>query len=1399
MAGILYNWKRFWCPRGGRINLSDGGFLVDPDERWGSAMNPDVVPFGSVAHFPCLILLGEPGIGKSTALEGERDRAEERAASSGGETHWVDLRAYQTDSRLHQDLFESPALCSWRQGTHHLDLFLDSLDECRMRIDNVAAVLANELEQLPVDRLSVRIACRTAEWPSGLESALRRLWGNDAVKAFELAPLRRVDVAEAARATGVDPNAFLSELGRREAVPLAIKPVTLDFLLNTYRRRQGFPASQAQLYAEGCRLLCEETSESRRDAKLFGDLTAEQRLAVAARIAAIAIFCNRYAIWTGVDQGDVPSEDIRLEDLIGGTEGKKDAAVAVSQPAIRETLDTGLFSSRGLNRIGWAHQTYAEFLAARFLVEHGLPADRIMRLILHPDGKIVPQLRETAAWVASMVPDVFRGIIARDPEVLLRSDVAAADVKDRADLVEHLLLLYDHGKLVDRDWDLRWMYHKLKHAGLAEQLRPYIRDKGKGIVVRRVAIDIGEAGEILSLQEDLVQVALDETDSHAARVQAAFAISQIGEDGAKEMLKPLAMGHGGDDPDDELKGCGLISTWPRFFTAAELLAALTPPKQPNLIGMYGRFLRSDIAAGLQPSDLPLTLKWVEDRGVGHAPDKPLGELADAILAMGLDHLDVPGIPEALAAAAQKWFRIHRGSVWGPHPSAFRAKLAENVERRRELVAAMLPLLTDPQDRFFLIHPRVLTDSSDTFWLIDRLRAAESDGMQRLVAALIARTFDRRDIGQLDAVVCASRESKQLAEQLSWLLEPVELDSPRAQAMKAEYAQMELEAKPTARPLLDPPPEQRIAVQLERFESGDLDAFWRLNLELTLEPDSTHYRQELELEPDLTVLPGWKRSDAGTRARIIAAAKRYLGACDPETEKWLGTDRFLRPAHAGYRALLLLLTEASPLVSSLPGPVWDKWAPMTLVYPLVGDLGNDERHQRLIMLAYERAPNAVLNTLLTLIGAENQRHGTVFVVQRMESVWDQRLADTLLRKVTDGSLKPGAFGVLLGELLRHEVPRAREIATSAIGTLPQAGGEDRERAVIAARELVLHAQDAGWGVVWPVVQRDTEFGLKVLSDITYRSRWAHRAPVAKRLTEEQLTDLFIWLARNVSFEDEPEGCVSSTQTLQWWRAAILDQLKERGTVQACEGIRRAMTELPHLVWLKWPLLEAEQIARQRSWVPLQPKHLLEIVANPQRRFVQTGEQLLEVLIESLKRLEAELQGETPAAIDLWDEVRKGVFRPKDEPRLSDYIKRHLERDIGGRGIVVNREVEIRGGAGSSPGERTDIHVDAVTNEPGNGAHDRISAIIEVKGCWNRDLTDAMETQLAERYLKDNHCPFGLYVVGWFACDQWDGKDYRRPQMPQLKLPEARACFDDQARRLSSGARCIKAFVLNAALR
>jgi predicted NACHT family NTPase len=146
---------------------------------------------------------------------------------------------------LIRDLFASEVFLAWTQGGHRLHIFLDSLDECLLRIDTAAALLGSEFQKYAdaVERLHLRIAFRTAAWPNTLEETLRSLWGKDFVEVYELAPLRRRDVVEAAQADGVDADAFLREVDHKAVAPLAMKPVTLGFLLNIYHRNRGFPST----------------------------------------------------------------------------------------------------------------------------------------------------------------------------------------------------------------------------------------------------------------------------------------------------------------------------------------------------------------------------------------------------------------------------------------------------------------------------------------------------------------------------------------------------------------------------------------------------------------------------------------------------------------------------------------------------------------------------------------------------------------------------------------------------------------------------------------------------------------------------------------------------------------------------------------------------------------------------------------------------------------------------------------------------------------------------------------------------------------------------------------------------------------------------------------------------
>ena len=140
---------------------------------------------------------------------------------------------------------------------------MDSLDESLLRIPTINEVLKTELRDLDTNRLRLRIACRTADWPVGLEANLRELWGADNIGVYELVPLRKNDVRVAAAAIGVDGDEFLAEVRRLRIASFANRPVTLRFLLNTFQKTATLPTRRIELYGEGCLCLAEEASESR--------------------------------------------------------------------------------------------------------------------------------------------------------------------------------------------------------------------------------------------------------------------------------------------------------------------------------------------------------------------------------------------------------------------------------------------------------------------------------------------------------------------------------------------------------------------------------------------------------------------------------------------------------------------------------------------------------------------------------------------------------------------------------------------------------------------------------------------------------------------------------------------------------------------------------------------------------------------------------------------------------------------------------------------------------------------------------------------------------------------------------------------------------------------------------
>ncbi len=1406
MSGQFYNWKRFWHLRENAFDLSDDGYLCEPITEVGFP-SQDLVPLEHLTDIPCLVLLGEPGIGKSCAMQLEKKNVNDTIKTQHGQILWLNLRSYGSEDRLVRDLFEAPIFISWLSSNHKLHVFLDSLDECLLRIDTVATLLIDKFAQYPIDRLYLRIACRTADWPTNLEEGLKKQWGEEAVKVYELAPLTRGDVFNAARANELSPDDFLREIDRTNVVSLAIKPITLKFLLTTYAKHKHLPGTQAELYLEGCRLLCEESNEDRRTARLTGMLSTNQRMIVAARIAAMTTLCNRNAIWTDIDYGNLPNENVKIQDLCGGSECVDAEYFQVTETIIQEALTTGLFSSRGPRCMGWAHQTYAEFLTAWYLVQRQMPLQQILNLIMHSSElgqNLIPQLHETAAWIAGMIPEVFQDIMQINPEVLLHSDVTAADIESRITLIDILLKLYDEKQLSDHDWTIRKSYRKLKHPNLAKQLLPYILDNNKGSIVRRVAVDIAEACELQEIQEYLLVIVLDPLQSYEIRVNSAWALHRVADEATKAKLIPLISGKAGEDPNDDLKGCALRMLWPQHISAETLFSALTRPKNQHYTGAYWVFLCSDFIERLDPADLPLALRWTERLDAHYELPSAFQSLIEAIFWQGCQHLDEASVLDAFAKAI--WARLlkYDNLFASNRNSALRQDLLANDEKRQLLIKAILSIVTETEGEPISLAAQCfsLVANKDVRWMIEYFHVASSEKEQRILARLVRLAYDEKDVNQQNVVYEACQDTPILAQEFTPLFGSVELNSPQAQYLKEIYEQeqqwQEERDKWDQSPNL-PPVEKWVQTLLTQFESGDLNAWWKLTLDIGFITNHTNDFYN-ELDPDMTKHPGWQTGDAITRERFVRAAQQYIARYVPETWDWIGTNTFSRPALAGYKALRLLIQEDFSFVREIPIDIWKRWVPAIVASPA---LGSDTKiHQSLVKIAYDISPDEVIDILMRLINRENADKGldSIYATQEFGACWDDRFTETLLQKSRDPSLKPGCVKTLLQELLEHKSKGAREFAESLVYIPLSENVDVRTKTILAAQILMTSTEDAGWNVVWPAVQKDAEFGRSLFLMVADTLE-KYSPSVAAKLSEPQLADLYIWLSQQFPYAEDPkvmEGHrVTPRESVATWRNALLQHLQQRGTIAACSAIRRISEELPELEWMKWTLLDAQNIARRKLWEPPHPQNILAIAQNQQVRFVQSGDELLNIVVESLKRLECKLHDETPAVRDIWDATADSKYKPVSENEFSDYVKRHLDEDLNRRGIIANREVELRRGGGDTPGERTDIHVDAIARNI-NGELHVITVIIEVKGCWHKELETAMQTQLVERYLKDNHCRHGLYLIGWFNCTEWDSADYRKGQSPALRLTDAQKKFDDQATELSRNTGVtVKALAMNAA--
>ena len=517
---------------------------------------------------PAYVLLGQPGIGKTTAFKQEATQPNYL---------YIEARKFITPDIKPE----------WENKT----LFIDGLDEVRAGKDDVLFPLDqihSKLDQLGSPKF--RLSCREADWYGKYDNTeLKKVSPDSEIKELYLVELTDDDLHKILiknyDKTADEASSFLEEAQRRDLMDLINNPQILGMLVAAVGEENDWPESKSDIFKLACeKLLMEERNLVHDIAYRNQRPPCEELMLASGMLCAVMLLARKQGF--ALLRSDVDVIYPHIADM------------ADNDPGILQLVARTRLFTIHKGHAEYRHRIFAEYLSAYYLSNkidnEGLPVGRVLALMTGTDGGVVAELRGVYAWLATICHKERTRLMQRDPlGVVLYGDVSLFSKEDR------LKLLHDLSERAENTGGFSLKYLKtqsfgaLCQADMEPDFRGILESNNRSdthqFLLMHVLASMTHGKELPGLSDELVRLLQNPGGRLGNRKRAMQVLSRF--DDEQTLLNMLAdIGQNIiPDPDDDLLGELLLSLYPHRITTSEIFNYFRPPKKPNYIGDYDYF------------------------------------------------------------------------------------------------------------------------------------------------------------------------------------------------------------------------------------------------------------------------------------------------------------------------------------------------------------------------------------------------------------------------------------------------------------------------------------------------------------------------------------------------------------------------------------------------------------------------------------------------------------------------------------------------------------------------------------------------------------------------------------------------------------------------------------------